>query len=106
MEITTARLKLKEVSLPDIEMIHRLHSFIEVDKFNTQGIPGSITDTELLVNEWVAKQEMPQRISYIFSITLVGTNEFIGLIALNIGKSNYKIAEAWYKLDPAYWQKG
>jgi len=106
MEIITQRLRLKEVSVADINAIHKLHSFKEVDEFNTLGIPGSITDTEILVNEWVGKQKTTPRVSFIFSITLIDTDEFIGLIALNIGKLNYKIAEVWYKLDPAYWQNG
>jgi RimJ/RimL family protein N-acetyltransferase len=28
------------------------------------------------------------------------------LIALNLGKPNFRIAEVWYKLHPAYWRQG
>jgi RimJ/RimL family protein N-acetyltransferase len=37
---------------------------------------------------------------------LIETNQFIGLIALNLGKLNFKIAEVWYKIHPAYWRQG
>ena len=106
MNITTKRLRLYEVALNDIEMIHRLHLFAEVDEFNTLGIPGSIDQTQTLVEEWVAKQKTSPRIAYIFSVRLIDTNEFVGLIALNVGKPNYKSAEVWYKFDPAYWKRG
>jgi ribosomal-protein-alanine N-acetyltransferase len=45
-------------------------------------------------------------VSYTFIIKLVQTNQFIGLIALNLGKPNFKIAEVWYKLHTAYWRQG
>ena len=44
--------------------------------------------------------------SYIFCINLFGTNQFIGLIGLNIGKLNYRIAEVWYKTHPEHWKNG
>ena len=106
MELKTDRLKLKEFSFADLEAIHQLHSLSEVDEFNTLGIPSTIKTTELLLTEWMKKQKPIPRISYIFCIELIETNQFIGLIALNLGKLNYKIAEAWYKINPAYWQKG
>ena len=31
---------------------------------------------------------------------------FIGLIGINMGKTNYKHAEIWYKIHPAQWRKG
>ena len=30
----------------------------------------------------------------------------MGLIALNIGKANYKTAEVWYKIHVDHWKKG
>ena len=44
--------------------------------------------------------------SYIFCLNLADTNEFIGLIALNIGKRNYKTAEVWYKIHLDHWRQG
>jgi RimJ/RimL family protein N-acetyltransferase len=86
--------------------IHELHSLPETDEFNTLGIPGSIDVTKDLILNWLIAQEASPRISYIFCVKLIETNAFIGLIALNLGKLNYKIAEVWYKTHPDYWNKG
>ena len=106
MELQTERLILKELSLADLNEVHLLHSFQEIDEFNTLGIPETIQTTYILLKEWLEQQKAIPRISYTFSIELVQKNQFIGLIALNLGKPNFKIAEVWYKLHPAYWRQG
>ncbi|MEP6844734.1 MAG: GNAT family protein [Panacibacter sp.] len=106
MELVTARLKLQMLSLSDLDDIHQLHSLTEIDKFNTSGIPDSINTTLLLLNEWLAQQNETPRRSFIFCIRLLETNKFIGLIALNLGKPHFKIAEVWYKIHPDYWRNG
>lgn len=37
---------------------------------------------------------------------LLESSSFIGLIALNLGKPKFKIAEGWYKFHPDFWNKG
>lgn len=106
MKLETARLKIEELSLTDLGKIHELHSLPEIDEFNTLGIPETIQTTESLLKEWIQQQNTIPRKSYIFCITLAASGEFIGLIALNLGKLNFKIAEVWYKLHPAYWKQG
>jgi RimJ/RimL family protein N-acetyltransferase len=106
MELQTERLVLKDLLLTDLTDIHQLHSCPEVDEFNTLGIPASIQTTENLLKKWLEQQELTPRMSYTFCIRLVQTNQFIGLIALNLGKPNFRIAEVWYKLLPAYWRQG
>jgi RimJ/RimL family protein N-acetyltransferase len=34
------------------------------------------------------------------------SNQFIGLIALNLRESKFKSAEVWFKLNSSYWDKG
>jgi len=106
MELQTERLLLQELSLADLNDVHQLHSLPEVDAFNTLGIPETIQTTEALLNEWMEQQQLNPRRSYTFRITLVQTNQFMGLIALNLGKPHFKIAEVWYKLHSAYWNNG
>jgi len=106
VELQTERLTIKELSLADLEEIHYLHSLPETDEFNTLGIPDTIKTTELLLAEWIGQQNAIPRMSFIFCIKLIKTNQFIGLIALNLGKLSFKIAEAWYKVLPAYWGQG
>lgn len=104
MELQTKRLQLQELVLEDLNDIHLLHSLQETDEFNTLGIPENIIVTEIILKEWIEKQNTVPRISYIFCIRL--TNLFVGLIALNIGKPNFKIAEVWFKIHPSYWRQG
>ncbi|MFT3912209.1 MAG: GNAT family protein [Ferruginibacter sp.] len=106
MKLRTQRLLITSISLDYLNEIHRLHSFPEVDEFNTLGIPESVEATKRIILEWLIKQEAQPRMLYVCCIKLIETNEFIGLIALNIGKPHYRIAEVWYKTDPAYWGKG
>lgn len=106
MELQTERLLLKELSLTDLNEVHQLLSLPEVDEFNTLGIPETIQITEILLKEWLEQQSVLPRMSYTFSIKLIQKKQFIGLIALNLGKVNFKIAEVWYKLHPTYWKQG
>lgn len=106
MELNTERLLMHEVSFKNLSDIHHLHSLKETDEFNTLGIPDSIQMTENLLKEWIAHQKATPRVAYIFCIQLKKTNQFVGLIALTFGKLNFRIAEVWYKIQPAYWGQG
>jgi RimJ/RimL family protein N-acetyltransferase len=106
MKLQTDRLNFRLVSSSDLSNIHELHSLPETDEFNTLGIPGSIQETEKILNDWIAGQNAEPPTSYIFCLDLADSNQFIGIIALNIGKPNYKTAEIWYKLDVKYWRQG
>ena len=106
MELNTERLKLVEISFADLENIHELHSFPETDKYNTLGIPETIQVTEKLLTDWLVLQKATPRQSYIFCMNTMETKAFIGLIAITLGKANYKTAEVWYKLHPNFWGKG
>ncbi len=103
--LVTGRLMLREITLEDIPLIHQLHSIPEVDTFNTLGLPESILVTENQIKPILAAQlEVPQT-KYFFFIQ-DDTTHFIGLAGINLGKPNYRMSEIWYKLNPAYWNKG
>jgi [ribosomal protein S5]-alanine N-acetyltransferase len=106
MELQTKRLKLAELTFADLEDIHKLHCLPEVDEYNTLGIPSTIHTTAILLNEWLDQQQLTPRSSYIFCIKQFDTSRFVGLIALILGKVNFKIAEVWYKILPEYWRQG
>jgi [ribosomal protein S5]-alanine N-acetyltransferase len=106
MKLQTNRLVFREVSTDDLSNVHQLHSLPETDEFNTLGIPKSIQDTEIIISDWLALQNAKPQTSYVFCLDLVDTKQFIGLIALNIGKPKYRSAEVWYKIDSKYWGKG
>ena len=106
MSMLTKRLNLKELSNDNLKDIHFLHSLPEIDQYNTLGIPETVEETEKLVSEWIIQQRLLPRTSYIFSVNLIETNQFIGLIALILGKAHFKNAEVWYKIHPDFWNKG
>jgi RimJ/RimL family protein N-acetyltransferase len=106
MELKTKRLNLDELSWSDLDQIHELHLLPEVDEFNTTGIPANIGVTEALLKVWLETQLASPRMSYIFCMRLRETGQFLGLIAMNIGKPGYKSAEVWYRIHPRNWRKG
>ncbi|MFN8349389.1 MAG: GNAT family protein [Spirosomataceae bacterium] len=106
MLLQTDRLYLREISIHDTGLIHELHSLPETDEFNTLGIPDAIQTTETIVNEWLSEQTVTPQTSYVFYIELLEKTQFIGLIALNIGKPKFRNAEVWYKIHVNYWRKG
>ena len=106
MRLQTKRLNFRQVATADLNNIHELHSLPATDEFNTLGIPETIQVTEKVINEWLVGQNEKPQTSYIFCLELVHTQKFIGLIALNIGKANYKTAEVWFKIHKDFWRRG
>ena len=106
MELYTTRLLLRELSSADLEAVHHLHSLPEVDEFNTLGIPDSLATTEHLLADWLTQLHAAPRTSYVLAVQRANSQEFVGLIALNLGKANFKNAEVWYKFLPAHWGQG
>ncbi len=104
--LKTRRLHIRELISTDIDNVHELHSLPETDEFNTLGIPENIQTTEKILTEWLILQKQKSRNSYIFCIDKNEDNSFVGLIALNLGKTNYKTAEVWFKVHKDHWKKG
>lgn len=104
--LKTERLNIRELELKDIINVHELHSLPETDEFNTLGIPETIQETEKLLLEWLNDQNQQPRKSYVFAIDLKDDKKFIGLIAINLGKKNYRTAEVWFKLHKDFWNEG
>jgi RimJ/RimL family protein N-acetyltransferase len=104
MQLTTKRLKLRELFPTDLEDIHQLHSLPETDRFNTLGIPGTIEVTKQLIEELlISKDELPRK-KFVFCIEK--EKQFIGFGGINIGKPSYRNADIWFKIHPKYWNKG
>jgi [ribosomal protein S5]-alanine N-acetyltransferase len=102
----TDGLQLRLIVINDLESIHKLHSLPETDEFNTLGIPESIDVTMDVIKPWIAEHAKKVIGQYTFAIELIGTNQFVGLIALVLSNTKYNKAEVWYKLDSAFWGKG
>jgi len=105
VELRTDRLVLKEFSLTNLEKIHQLHSLPETDRFNTMGIPASIEETGKVLEKWMEEIVSKPRKRYVFCI-YSESNDFVGLIGINMGKPAYRNAELWYKIHPEFWNRG
>lgn len=106
MEIETTQLKLQEITNEDLETIHRLHSIPEVDKFNTLGIPKNIETTQQIIASDINDQKKEIRTRFCWKITLVETNNFIGIAGMFLSNDRFKTGEFYYKLFPEFWGNG
>jgi [ribosomal protein S5]-alanine N-acetyltransferase len=106
MDLKSERLMLIEISWNDLEDIHKLHSFPEVDEFNTLGIPKDIEETKEKVRSLIEEQSLESRKSYTWKIILQASNEFIGLAGMKLSCDKFKLGEIYYKLLPCHWGKG
>ncbi len=104
--LTSKRLNLRFIKKSDLPVIHKLQSIAEVDRYNTLGIPKNSVETVAVMTPLFKALEQARIIKYTFAINIITTEQFIGLIALNLGKPKYRSAEIWYKLFPDYWRKG
>jgi len=102
----TERLKLRLIEMSDLNAIHDLHSYPETDEYNTLGIPANLEETQSIIKPWIKEYQRKEIENFIFAIEIIGDNQFIGLIALILGKRKFKKAEVWYKLNPDCWGNG
>jgi RimJ/RimL family protein N-acetyltransferase len=102
----TGRLSLRPVITEDLDFIHELNSLEETARFNTGEIPKDLEETRTLCEKWMAENAKAENRSFIFTIELIDTKQFIGLIGMNLGKEKYRNAEVWFKFYPHSWNKG
>ncbi|MFT5821781.1 MAG: ribosomal-protein-alanine N-acetyltransferase [Crocinitomix sp.] len=104
LNLETERLALCLATIADLEAIHHLHSFPEVDQFNTLGIPNDLKETETVMQPLFDANVSGEK--YTFIVKDKATQTFIGMVGAFPGKPKYKSAEIWYKLMPNAWGKG
>lgn len=106
MVIESERLILNEISFEDLECIHELYIYPEVDEYNTLGIPKDLEATKMIIKYFIDDQTTKPMRSYHWKIVVRDTNEFIGLCGLILSNDLYKLGELYYKLIPPSWGKG
>jgi [ribosomal protein S5]-alanine N-acetyltransferase len=105
-EITSERLYLKEFSWDDLDNIHKLHQFPEVDEFNTLGIPKDITVTKEVIRPVIEDKANEVRKRIVWAIFEKTTDTFIGEAGISLSADKFKLGEIYYKLMPMHWGKG
>ncbi len=104
--LSTLRLNLRLIVKPDLKAIHALQSIPEVDKYNTLGIPKNLEETTQIMEPLLEANQKEEIEYYTFAIEQTSDNQFVGLIALMLGKKKYNSAEVWFKLNPKFWSQG
>jgi ribosomal-protein-alanine N-acetyltransferase len=103
-ELKSKRLTLRLATIEDLEDIHYLHSFPEVDEFNTTGIPENLAQTKTVMMPLFAANLKSEK--YTIIVNVKGTDTFVGMVGVFPGKPKYDSAEVWYKILPKEWGKG
>ncbi|CAD5254166.1 MULTISPECIES: GNAT family N-acetyltransferase [unclassified Imperialibacter] len=106
MTYQSERLRLREISFDDLGDIHHLHSFSEVDEFNTLGIPGNLDETKEYLTPLIQAQKVTPRKSFFWKIELLATSAFIGIAGMTLSLDRFKRGEIYYKILPDQWGKG
>jgi len=106
MELCSKRLVLKEMTLGDVDDIHRLHCSEEVERFNTIGIPRHQGDTIEVMLSAVEDRELGTRTHYAWTILLAEGSEFLGEAGMSLSADRFLQGEIHYSLLPVYWEKG
>jgi [ribosomal protein S5]-alanine N-acetyltransferase len=106
MELCTERLILKEMTWDDVDIIHRLHSFEEVEKYNTIGLPRHIGDTLEVMLSALEDQQLSVRSHFGWLIRLADSDEFVGEAGMHLSDDRFRKAEIYYSILPEHWQKG
>ena len=106
MNLKSNRLILKEITWQDLDNIHALHSYPEVDEFNTIGIPASLDDTREVMRAAIEDQSSGDRKQFGWSIFIKATEDFIGEAGMRLTADRFRIGEIYYNLIPTYWGKG
>jgi len=106
MDIRSERLILTEISLNDLEDIHWLHCFPEVDEFNTLGIPDNIEVTRKVIQSTFLDQKEERRSEIQWNIKKSDDNAFVGLAGMRVYEERFRMGEIFYKLAPQFWGVG
>lgn len=106
MDIKTQRLLLKETEWTHAELIHELHSYPEVDEFNTLGIPNDIDETKEIMRPGIDDRKNAVRKQISWTIFLEDKNEFVGEAGMHFSSDKFKLGEIYFKLHPKCWGKG
>ena len=106
MQLTTIRLTLQELTLDDLENLHRLNSCPEVDEFNTLGIPKNEEETLQHLQRFIQALKVVPRASYNWKIVDRKTGDFIGAAGMNVSNNRFKLGEIYYNILPEFWGNG
>jgi [ribosomal protein S5]-alanine N-acetyltransferase len=106
MDLLTDRLRLKEITWNDVDLIHELHSHQEVEEYNTIGIPRHTGDTLEVLLVSIEDRQMSIRSHFGWMIITQETEEFVGEAGMHLSGDNFRSSDIYYSFLPEHWNKG
>ena len=99
---SSERLSYYNLTAEDIDLIFLLHSYPEVTRYNTLGIPKDIH-----VNKRALSQKLnPSDLTHLGWTIHNSVNQFIGEVGLVLAPTRFNKAEISYSLLPSFWNNG
>lgn len=102
--LETERLKLRKITLEDVEDMYSYCSNVEVPKYTSWYPHNSLSETkesiDRVINQWENKKLVHWGIEYNENRRLIGTIEFV------TWETQHKVAEIGYCLSQDYWGMG
>jgi len=106
VEITTSRLRLRELRPGDWRAVHAFGSDREVMRFMLAGGPFTERQSRAYVAEAMAWAREVPRTNYVFAITLLPGGELIGGCRLGITSHERREADVGYGIRRDHWNQG
>ncbi|MEZ4737146.1 MAG: GNAT family N-acetyltransferase [Caldilineaceae bacterium] len=108
MDVTTARLHIRDLCEADWPALHALRTNPEVYRYNHFG-PESEEETRIWIRETMEHNNLTPRLSHNCSIVLKATGQVIGWIGFGLPsphKAQYSDISFGYALSPTFWHQG
>lgn len=104
MNLRTARLLLRELTLADAPAANAYESDPEVVRYQTHGVR-SLAESEDYIRRVLAEQAKEPRRLFDLAIERIEDKRYIGRVGLSVG-SDGKQAALWYVIDRRAWGYG
>ena len=104
-DITTKRLRLRELQQKDMQAIHEYSSDPEVTRYMNWG-PNTEQDTVTFVQKSIASQSEHPRTNYTFAVILKSENRLIGSCGIYLSNLGQREGFIGYVFSKGSWGKG
>lgn len=104
--IESERTTLHLIESTDLDEVHRLHSYPEVDEYNTLGIPENKQVTQEILDSWIKAGSTNWPSQLTFKVRSKENSALIGLFGLKLWPKKYCRAEVWFVYEPAVYGQG
>jgi ribosomal-protein-alanine N-acetyltransferase len=101
-EHASERLAYRALCPKDVSLVFHLHSFPEVAKYNTIGLPKNETETTKILSKRLDTSDKLNMGWIIYN----HANQFVGEVGFVLAPKRFHKAEISYSLLPSFWNNG